>query len=49
MVLDYGCLESCFDFDTVIVTSMNEEISCRQISEFIYSVWCETRVRFANI
>jgi hypothetical protein len=24
MVLDYGCLESCFDFDTVIVTSMNE-------------------------
>jgi inactivated superfamily I helicase len=24
------------DFDTVIVTSMNEEISCRQISEFIY-------------
>jgi inactivated superfamily I helicase len=44
-----GVLESrVLDFDTVIVTSMNESF-LPEISEFVYSVWCETRIRFAYI
>jgi hypothetical protein len=41
-VLKVGCLIwHCY-------CDMNE-VSCRKISEFVYSVWCETRIRFAHI